>query len=1166
MLTQNKVLDRVFLSEEYDEVIGLPNLIDIQLLSYESFLQLDRIRRGEELKEQGLQDVFLKTFPIESPNGELMLEYISYTLDEETQPLSEAVCKRKGLSYSLPIKAKVNLIFQNTGEIRQKEIYMGDVPLMTDRGTFIINGAERVVVSQIHRSPGVIFSKEKGVYSSRIIPYRGSWLEFEIDQKKELIYAKIDRKKRILGTLLLRSLGYDSREKLIDVFYKTKKLKVKDTRAKKEELVNHVLARPLYKTAEDGEKKMIYRAGDKIHPHDVDEMLHSGVKEVQVVDSDAPESLHSEVILNCFEREETKFVKDDPERAEPTKEEAISAVYSILMPGEPITIDNAEKDLKEMFFTPRRYDLGRVGRYKLNKKFDYPNPEDSQVLTPDDVVNTMRYLIRVYIGEAAVDDIDHLGNRRVRSVGELLANSLKTAFSRMERIAKERMSLKETETLKPQDLVSIKPVVAAVKEFFGSSQLSQFMDQVNPLSELTHKRRINALGPGGLSRERAGFEVRDVHYTHYGRVCPIETPEGPNIGLIVSLANYTRVNEYGFLETPYRKVKDGVATREVEYLSAIDEEKFFIAQANANIDGDGKFLDEMVSVRRTGDYNTKPPESIEYMDVSPKQVISASTSLIPFLEHDDANRALMGCNMQRQAVPLLFPEAPVVGTGMESKVAYDSGVLVKAKRAGTVEYVTSVRCVIRPDEAGEDEVDVYEYQKFQRTNQDTSFNQRPIVSQGQRVDAGQVIGDGPATQRGELALGRNLLVGFVPWNGYNYEDAILISEKVVEEDIYTSIHIKEFTTEVRETKLGPEKLTRDIPNVSEKALDQLDEEGIVRVGAKVKSGYILVGKVTPKSETETTPEFKLLNSIFGEKAKEVRDTSMKIPHGVDGTVIDIQRLKRSEGDDLNPGVDEVVKVLVATKRKLSEGDKMAGRHGNKGVVARILPKEDMPFLPDGTPLDICLNPLGVPSRMNIGQIMETELGWAAGELNQMFATPVFESATNEMIEGKLKEAGLPVNSKTPLMNGYTGEPFENEVFVGYMYFLKLHHLVDDKMHARATGPYSLVTQQPLGGKAQFGGQRLGEMEVWALEAYGAANTLQELLTIKSDDMNGRAKVYENIVKGDVASSAGVPESFNVLVQELRGLALDLSIYDTKGRQIPLTERDEELINREGSQF
>jgi DNA-directed RNA polymerase subunit beta len=902
-----------------------------------------------------------------------------------------------------------------------------------------------------------------------------------------------------------------------------------------------------------------------MHPHNVDELVMNKVKEITVIDFEAEGSLNSPMVINCFEREEIRYSGKDAEGDEPTKEDALSAVYSVLMPGEPITVESAEKDLVSMFFSNRRYDLGRVGRYKLNKKFDYNDPVTEYTLVKPDIISTMKYLIKVYVGDESIDDIDHLGNRRVRSVGELMTNTLKTAFSRMERIAKERMSLKETETIKPQDLISIKPVVAAIKEFFGSSQLSQFMDQVNPLAELTHKRRLNALGPGGLSRDRAGFEVRDVHYTHYGRMCPIETPEGPNIGLIVSLANYTRVNDYGFLEAPYVKIENGSTTREIEYLSAMDEDKYYIAQASTEIDEKGRFTTDQISCRRHGDYTTRAPKEVQYMDVSPKQIISVSASLIPFLEHDDANRALMGSNMQRQAVPLVFPEPPRVGTGMEGKCAYDSGVLIKAKRPGTIEYVSADRIVIKP--AGvKDAHDEYPLLKYQRTNQDTCYHQRPVVLPGQKVEKGTPLADGPATYHGELALGRNILVGFVPWNGYNYEDAILISQRVVKEDMFTSIHIKEFVTEVRETKLGPEKLTRDIPNTSEKSLDNLDAEGIIRIGAKVRSGDILIGKVTPKSETETTPEFKLLNSIFGEKAKEVRDSSLRVPHGVEGTIIDVQRLKRTEGDDLNPGVDEVVKVLIATKRKLREGDKMAGRHGNKGIVARILPEEDMPYMDDGTPLDICLNPLGVPSRMNIGQIMESELGLAGKFLDQWFESPVFQSPSNDQIEAKLKEAGFPTNSKVTLRDGRTGQAFDNPVFVGVIYFMKLHHLVDDKMHARSTGPYSLVTQQPLGGKAQFGGQRLGEMEVWALEAYGAANTLQELLTIKSDDMNGRSKIYESIVKGEPSTAAGIPEAFNVMVQELRGLALDFTIYDAKGKQIPLTERDEELIAKAGSNF
>jgi len=1166
---------RTIIGKDIQDVMDLPDLIDIQLNSYERFLQREKISKGEKVALQGLQEVFETTFPIKSPNEDMRLEFEYYTFDEENIKVTELECKQKGLSYSVPLKARVNLAFQQTGEIRQKDIYMGDIPLMTERGTFIINGAERVVVSQIHRSPGVIFCHEKGIYSSRIIPYRGSWLEFEIDQKRELIYAKIDRKKRILGTIFLRTLGLNTREDIIKAFYNIETFKIKDDRETKEKISGKVLAEEVIGKDESGNDRIIYRAGEKLHPHNVDELVKNDIKQISYIDFEAEGSLNSNILLNCFEREDIKFVKEAG--TEPSKEEALIAVYSVLMPGESITAEQAEKDLLGMFFSDRRYDLGKVGRYKLNKKFNLDLPVNKFTLANDDIIATMKHLIKVYVGDENIDDIDHLGNRRIRSVGELMANQMKTAFSRMERIAKERMSLKETDTIKPQELISIKPIVAAIKEFFGSSQLSQFMDQVNPLAELTHKRRLNALGPGGLSRDRAGFEVREIHYTHYGRMCPIETPEGPNIGLIVSLANYTRVNEYGFLETPYRKVNKGIASHDVEYLSAIDEDRHFIAQASAKVNPNGSFADPQISCRKQGDYITRSPEEIQYMDVSPKQIISVSASLIPFLEHDDANRALMGSNMQRQAVPLVFPEAPRVGTGMEDKCAYDSGVLVKARRGGTILRVTSQEIVIKPERAGtpkhaaqvridENGNDVYQLVKFQRTNQDTCYNQRPIVKLGDKITTGQVIADGPATQNGELALGRNILVGFMPWNGYNYEDSILISQRVVKDDMFTSIHIKEFIVEVRETKLGPEKITRDIPNTSEKSLDNLDSEGIIRIGAKVRSGDILVGKVTPKSETETTPEFKLLNSIFGEKAKEVRDTSLKVPHGIDGTIIDIQRLKRTEHDSLSPGVDEVVKVLIATKRKLREGDKMAGRHGNKGVVARILPEEDMPFMEDGTPLDICLTPLGVPSRMNIGQLLETELGWAGSTLDEWYSAPVFQSPSTDQIEEKLREAGLPVTSKAVLKDGRTGEEFVNPIFCGIIYFLKLHHLVDDKMHARSTGPYSLVTQQPLGGKAQFGGQRLGEMEVWALEAYGAANTLQELLTIKSDDMTGRSKIYEAIVKGEPSTTAGIPESFNVLVQELRGLALDLSIFDVKGKQIPLTEKDEELITKSGSNF
>ena len=1219
---QYVVGNKIYQEDEYRkiEVQEVPNLIDIQLSSYEKFLQLEkarenyaRIKQGKkkkdelvELENQGLEEVFRSTFPIESPNGDMALEYNYYFLDEKNIKLDEFECKQKGATYSVPLKANITLTLNSSKIKLDKSIYIGDIPMMTDRGTFIINGAERVVVSQIHRSPGVIFSDEKGIYSSRIIPYRGSWLEFEIDKKKELIYAKIDRKKRILGTIFLRALGYETREDIIEAFYSIKKAIIYSKPDKNKGLDKKFLAKTIYapedgkaKDGETGEKKILFRAGQKITISDVEELKRKGIKELYIVDldEDNKDSLHSKIILNCFEIEEMKY------SAEPTREEACIAVFEVLLPGEPITFENAKDDLFGMFLNTRKYDLGKVGRYKLNKKYGHaPQPKDDiflissksklagfnmlntvwneekdkivgyectqdndSVLFRSDIVQTMKFLIKVFIGEENVDDIDHLGNRRVRSVGELLANQLKVAFTRMERIAKERMSTKEADVLKPQDLVSIKPIGAAIKEFFGSSQLSQFMDQVNPLSELTHKRRLSALGSGGLSRDRAGFEVRDVHFTHYGRMCPIETPEGPNIGLIVSLANYTKVNDYGFLEAPYRKVVNCKATKDVEYMDAMDEEKVIIAQANAPLDAKGNFVNDQVSVRKAGDYYSEDKKRVQYMDVSPKQVISVSTSLVPFIEHDDANRALMGSNMMRQAVPLLFPEAPIVGTGMEYRAAYDSGVVIKAKRAGKVSYVSSTRVDIIPDE-DPNAVDSYRLLKYQRTNQDTCFSQRPVVAVNDKIEKGGVVADGPATDHGELALGRNVLVGFIPWNGYNYEDAILISEKVVKEDTFTSIHIKELAVEVRETKLGLEKITNDIPNTSEKALANLDDEGIIRIGAKVNSNDILVGKVTPKSETDTTPEYKLLHSIFGETSKDVRDSSLRVPHGTSGVVIDVQRLKRTEGDDLSPGVEEVVKILIATKRKLREGDKMAGRHGNKGVVARILPEEDMPYLADGTPMDICLNPLGVPSRMNLGQLMEASLGLAGYYLKENYAVPVFQSATNEKISELLKQGGQPENSKAVLYDGLTGEPFENPLMIGCVYMLKLHHLVDDKMHARSTGPYSLVTQQPLGGKAQFGGQRLGEMEVWALEAYGAANTLQEFLTIKSDDMNGRTKTYENIVKGEPTTQAGVPESFNVLVQELRGLALDMSIWNDKGRQIPLTEKDEELISQSESNF
>ncbi len=1145
---------RTLIGTPKKEVLAIPDLIEIQLHSYERFLQKAAIEEDSSLKNEGLQSVFESTFPIKSPKGDMVLQFENYIFDEPKY--SEMDCKDKGLTYSLPLKSTIDLIFTETGEIRRKVLYMGDIPLITERGTFVINGAERVVVSQIHRSPGVIFgydAKDR-MHTARIIPDRGSWLELELENKKELLYIRIDRKRRILATLLLRAIGFGTRSEIIKLFYQTKKEKLSEEVIIEGSLNNRYTARDYFGK---GEQEKLVKAGERLIPTTLDALLHAGIKEIEVIDFESAESLNSTVIINCLDKEDFSKDPGEPLKDEPSREDAVTRIYSVIHPGEPTTLENAERDINTLFFDTRRYDLGEVGRYKLNKRFDYEKETTDRILKKEDSINTMKYLIKVYIGEGVIANNDHPRNKSWRSVGELLMNQLKIGFARMERIAKEIMTIKDADTIRPQDLISIKPITAAVKEFFGSSQLSQFMDQVNPLSELTHKRRLNALGPGGLSRERAGFEVRDVHYSHYGRMCPIETPEGPNIGLIVSLSIYARVNRYGFLETPYRKVMKGRVTDEVEYLTAMDEEKYNVAQSDARVDENGKFLDSYVAVRHTGEFLTVTPEEIHYIDVSPKQIISISTALIPFLEHDDANRALMGSNMQRQAVPLLKPDAPLVGTGIEKKAATDSGVTVIATRDGEVVYVSSSEIRILLD--NEIEPDVYKLIKYKRTNQDTCFNQMPIVELKDRVKKGEVIADGPATDNGELALGKNVLVAFMPWMGYNYEDAILMSERVVKEDLFTSIHIEEFSVDVRETKLGMESITRDIPNVSEEAFKDLDEDGIVRIGATVQPGSILVGKVTPKGETDITPEYKLLNSIFGEKAKNVKDTSLRVPHGTEGTVIDIRRLRREDGDELAPGVEEIVKAFIVKKRKLQEGDKLAGRHGNKGVVARVAAEEDMPFLPDGTPVDIVLNPLGVPSRMNLGQIFEASLGWAAYKLDMMFSTPVFEGASGETVEKYLEKAGLPENSKITLYDGLTGEPFQNEATVGVIYILKLAHLVDDKIHARSTGPYSLVTQQPLGGKAQFGGQRLGEMEVWALEAYGAANNLQELLTVKSDDMTGRAKIYEAIVKGENIAMSGIPESFNVLIQELRGLGLDITVFDEDDIQIPLTEKDEVII-------
>lgn len=1051
-----------------DEPIELPNLIQVQLNSYEWFLK------------HGLREALKEVFPISDFTDNLQLDFLDYTIGEPKYSVNE--CKERDVSYQAPLKLKVRLTEKETGEIKESEVYMGDLPLMTEKGTFIINGAERVVVSQLVKSPGVYFSDRLDVagnilYGATIIPNRGAWFELEMDSAG-LIYTRIDKTRKIPVTVLLRSLGYETNEDILDLY-----------------------------------------------------------------DND-------ETIMKTLDKDTTT-----------NKKEALIEFYRRLRPGEMATEDAAETLLNNLFFDPRRYDLANVGRYKINKKLGLNIPLETRHLTVEDITSTVGYLLKLIKGEGKTDVIDHLGNRRLRSIGELLQNQFRTGLVRMERVVRERMSIHDAETLTPQVLINIRPITAAVKEFFGSSQLSQFMDQTNPLAELTHKRRLSALGPGGLTRERAGFQVRDVHHSHYGRICPIETPEGPNIGLIGSLATYGRVNDFGFIETPYRKVdkETGRVLDEIVYLSADEEDEYIVAQANAPLDENGYFISDRVEARWFEEILEVPINRVDYMDVSPKQVFSVATSLIPFLENNDANRALMGANMQRQAVPLIKTEAPVIGTGLEYKAAKDSGAVVVSKRAGVVKKVSANKIVIETDDG---KLDTYDVLKFVRSNHGTCYNQRPIVKVGERVEADQIIADGPSTDKGELALGKNVLVAFMPWEGYNYEDAILISEKLVRDDVFTSIHIEEYECDARDTKLGPEEITRDIPNVSEDMLKNLDEYGVIRVGAEVRPDDILVGKVTPKGETELTPEERLLRAIFGEKAREVRDSSLRVPHGEAGKVVAVKRFSRENGDELPPGVNQLVRVYIAQKRKISEGDKMAGRHGNKGVISKILPEEDMPFLEDGTPVEIILNPLGVPSRMNIGQILECHLGWAAKELGINIATPVFDGANEEDIFEKLREAGLPENGKAILYDGRTGEPFDNEITVGYVYMLKLAHLVDDKIHARSIGPYSLVTQQPLGGKAQFGGQRFGEMEVWALEAYGASYTLQEILTVKSDDVVGRLKTYEAIVKGENIPEPGVPEGFKVLIKELQSLALDVRILSDNNEEILIKDSSMELNEKE----
>jgi DNA-directed RNA polymerase subunit beta len=1091
-------------------VLEVPNLIELQKASFEWF------------KTEGLAEAFASISPIKDFTGNLVLEFGEHSLGEPKYSVEE--CRERDMTYSAPLRVRVRLITAESGEIKgipDQEIFMGDFPLMTDKGTFMINGAERVIVSQLVRSPGVYYNQDvdtnnRPVYNATIIPNRGAWIEFETDngtkndETEGTIGVRIDKNRKIYVSTFIRALS-----------------------------------RP-----------------DLGFDWESDEAI------LKLFDE-------SPLIRNSIDKD--KDIK--------TREDALKEIYKKLRPGEPENAENAEKLLESLFFDDKRYDLAGVGRYKLNGKFQYrienPDPDaraetptilideygdanlempsiEKRSLTREDMIAVIRRLIKVATNVIPKDDIDHLGNRRIRSVGELLQNQFRVGLLRLERVVRERMTVQDIETVTPQALINIRPVVAAIKEFFGSSQLSQFMDQTNSLAELTHKRRLSALGPGGLSRERAGFEVRDVHHSHYGRICPIETPEGPNIGLIGSLATYARVNKFGFIETPYRVVRDGHVTDEIVYLTADREDEYIVAQANTPVDEKGRITSDSVVCRYAEEYIEEPAARVQLMDVSPKQIVSIATALIPFLEHDDANRALMGANMQRQAVPLLRPQAPIVGTGMEYRSAKDSGSLVVSDVAGLVSAVDSKSITLTLEDGSEK---VFDLLKFTRSNAGTCINQRPIVELGERVVAGQILADGPSSDDGELALGQNVLVAFMPWEGYNYEDAILISERMVKEDRFTSIHIEEYECEARDTKLGPEEITRDIPNVGEDSLKDLDERGIIRIGAEVRPEDILVGKVTPKGETELTAEERLLRAIFGEKSREVRDTSLKVPHGEKGKIIDVKVFSRENGDELSPGVNHLVRVYVAQKRKILQGDKMAGRHGNKGVIAKVLPEEDMPYMEDGQPVDIVLNPLGVPSRMNLGQIMETHLGWAAKMLGMHIATPVFDGAHAEDIAEWLQDAGLPADGKTWLRDGRSGERFSRPITVGMIYMLKLAHLVDDKIHARSTGPYSMITQQPLGGKAQFGGQRFGEMEVWALEAYGAAYTLQELLTVKSDDVVGRVKTYEAIVKGENVMEPGVPESFKVLIKELQSLALDVKVLTENREEIEIKIQDDDMGER-----
>ncbi|WP_314346814.1 DNA-directed RNA polymerase subunit beta [Fusobacterium massiliense] len=1132
----------------------MPHFLEFQLNSYEEFLQTSASPNKRE--DKGFEAAFREVFPIESSNGDVRLEYIGYELHESEAPLNDELeCKRRGKTYSNSLKVRLRLINKKMGnEIQESLVYFGEVPKMTERATFIINGAERVVVSQLHRSPGVSFSKEvntqtgKDLFSGKIIPYKGTWLEFETD-KNDFLSVKIDRKKKVLATVFLKAVDFfEDNNEIRDYFLETKELELgsiyKEYSSNPEELLlvlKEKLEGSILKEGIIDEETGEYLIEEETYLNEelIARLIENKIETITYWEVKAEDKLVANTLMND---------------ATATKDEAVVEIFRKLRPGDQVTIDSARNLIRQMFFNSQRYDLEPVGRYKMNKRLKLDIPDEEIVLTRDDVLGTIKYVIALNNGDQTthIDDIDNLSNRRIRGVGELLLMQIKTGLTKMSKMVREKMTTQDIETVTPQSLLNTRPLNALIQDFFGSGQLSQFMDQSNPLAELTHKRRISALGPGGLSRERAGFEVRDVHDSHYGRVCPIETPEGPNIGLIGSLATYAKINKYGFMETPYVRVENGVALLDdIRYLAADEEDGLFIAQADTKLDKKNKI--QGLAVCRYGHEIVEiEADRVNYMDVSPKQVVSVSAGLIPFLEHDDANRALMGSNMQRQAVPLLRSEAPFIGTGLERKVAVDSGAVITSKVNGKVTYVDGKKIIIEDENKKEH---VYRLLNFERSNQSMCLQQTPLVNLGDKIKVGDIIADGPATKSGDLSLGRNILMGFMPWEGYNYEDAILISDRLRKDDVFTSIHIEEYEIEARATKLGNEEITREIPNVSESALRNLDENGIIKIGSEVNPGDILVGKTAPKGETEPPAEEKLLRAIFGEKARDVRDTSLKMPHGSKGVVVDILELSKENGDDLKPGVNKSIRIMVAEKRKITVGDKMSGRHGNKGVVSRVLPAEDMPFLEDGTHLDVVLNPLGVPSRMNIGQVLEVHLGMAMRTLNggTCISTPVFDGATEEQVKDYLEKQGFPRTGKVTLYDGRTGEKFDNKVTVGIMYMLKLHHLVEDKMHARAIGPYSLVTQQPLGGKAQFGGQRLGEMEVWALEAYGASNILQEMLTVKSDDITGRTKTYESIIKGEAMPDSDLPESFKVLLKEFQALALDIELCDEEDNVINVDE-------------